>query len=462
MPVFWTFMFGACVGSLINVLAYRLPLGMDCVSPSSRCPVCDTKLTWRENIPILGWILLRGKCRFCRSKISPQYPIIEAFVALLWATTAGLWYALPNYGQSSFGLPWASFKPEWAMSGFGATWPIFLTVLSLFSCLVAMTLTDLKSFTIPLVLPWFATAFALVVHPLWALYIQLTSRDLFTLRGTDWVWAIATPATVLGDQTGAGQTAVGSWWWLGAAIGGSIGIGVSLVLLKLNVIGRSFSDYEEWEKVETVRFEAEMAAKESLPEAAGLETTQSEVDPTMLWTAYPHARREMVKELAFLAPCGLLAWLGGTIAAGMAPRVGEILTMSGGVIPTATMPPLWLNVLGGVLLGYLVGGGLVWLVRILGSIGFNKEAMGLGDVHLLAAVGATMGWIDAILTFFTAAFVGLAWTLIAAIASRSGPRRTLPFGPSLAIGCLIVVLAKPLFEWFLGNIMHTDGPLNLP
>jgi leader peptidase (prepilin peptidase)/N-methyltransferase len=170
----------------------------------------------------------------------------------------------------------------------------------------------------------------------------------------------------------------------------------------------------------------------------------------------------MVKELAFLAPCGLMAWLGGSIGVAVAPRVGEILTISGGAIPTATLPPLWLNVLAGVLLGYLVGGGLVWLVRILGSIGFNKEAMGLGDVHLLAAVGATLGWIDAVLTFFTAAFVGLAWTLIAAVASGSGPRRTLPFGPSLAIASVIVTLAKPLFEWFLGRIMHTDGPLNLP
>lgn len=463
MPVFWTFMFGACVGSLINVLAYRLPLGMDCVSPSSRCPACDTKLTWRENIPILGWILLRGKCRFCRSEISPQYPIIEAFVAVLWATTAALWYALPNYGQSPFGVPWTTFKPEWAMSGFAATWPIFLTVLSLFSCLVAMTLTDLKSFTIPLVLPWFATAFALAVHPLWALYVQQTSGDLFTLRGTGWVWSIATPATVLGEQAGAGQTAVSSWWWLGASIGGSIGIGVALVLLKIKVIGRSFSDYDAWENAETARVEAEFAARAGTPGLTLRAGDAAEmIDPTMLWTAYPHARREMIKELAFLAPCGLLGWLGGTLTAGMATRVGEVLTISGGVILTATMPPLWLNVLSGVVLGYLVGGGLVWLVRILGSVGFNKEAMGLGDVHLLAAVGATMGWIDAVLTFFTAAFVGLAWTLIAAVASRSGPRRTLPFGPSLAIGCFIVVFAKPLFEWFLGRIMHADGPLSLP
>ena len=50
----FVFAFGACVGSLINVLVYRLPLGLDVVRPQSRCPKCDHKLTWRENIPILG------------------------------------------------------------------------------------------------------------------------------------------------------------------------------------------------------------------------------------------------------------------------------------------------------------------------------------------------------------------------------------------------------------------------
>jgi leader peptidase (prepilin peptidase)/N-methyltransferase len=461
MPVLWVFAFGACVGSLLNVLAYRLPLGLDCVSPSSRCPSCDTKLTWRENIPIFGWLMLRGKCRFCRSKISPQYPIVEAFVAFLWAGTYALWFVLPSYGQGPFGIQWASVKPEWTRLGVLHVWPIMLVFFSLFSCLVAMTLTDLKSFTIPLVLPWFATAFGVVTHSAFAVYVGLSGKDLAPLRGTEWPWSLATPAVQVGEAA-AGLTTLSSWWWIGASIGGIVGIGVGLLLLRFKLIGRSFEDYQAWEDAEIAKQQAAAAAGtgESPVEQPG-------ADPTELWIAYPHARREMVKELAFLAPCGVLGWLGGQWMSGLPTRGPDIMTATGVAIETASMPPLWLNVLSGVLLGYLVGGGIVWLVRILGSIGFRKEAMGLGDVHLLAAVGACIGWIDSILTFFTAAFVGLIGTVLAmviasAAGKKGGPQRTLPFGPSLAIACAIVVLFKPLFEAGLTRLLHAETPVNLP
>ena len=61
--------FGACIGWLVNVLVYRMPLGLGVVTPPSRCPSCETQLTWRENIPVFGWLRLLGKCRFCRSPI---------------------------------------------------------------------------------------------------------------------------------------------------------------------------------------------------------------------------------------------------------------------------------------------------------------------------------------------------------------------------------------------------------
>ena len=78
------FMFGACVGSFLNVVIYRLPAGMSVISPPSRCPTCGAKLRFfRENLPILGWFILRGRCRFCGVKISPQYMIIETLMALL-------------------------------------------------------------------------------------------------------------------------------------------------------------------------------------------------------------------------------------------------------------------------------------------------------------------------------------------------------------------------------------------
>jgi leader peptidase (prepilin peptidase) / N-methyltransferase len=74
---------GATVGSFLNVVAYRLPRGESLVRPGSRCPGCATAIKPYDNLPVLGWLLLRGRCRNCKVRISPQYPIVEALTALL-------------------------------------------------------------------------------------------------------------------------------------------------------------------------------------------------------------------------------------------------------------------------------------------------------------------------------------------------------------------------------------------
>jgi uncharacterized protein YqeY len=81
----FAFAFGACAGSFLNVLVWRLPTGQSVVVPPSRCPLCGHRLAWHENIPVLGWIRLRGRCSACRARISPQYPLIEFFVGVLFA-----------------------------------------------------------------------------------------------------------------------------------------------------------------------------------------------------------------------------------------------------------------------------------------------------------------------------------------------------------------------------------------
>lgn len=149
-----------------------------------------------------------------------------------------------------------------------------------------------------------------------------------------------------------------------------------------------------------------------------------------MWIEYPHARREMLRELAFLAPCILLGIAGGTVAANLW---------------AGSVPPLWLLVLAGVLMGYLIGGGIVWAVRIGGSLAFGREAMGLGDVHLMAAVGACIGWIDAAIAFPLAAVVGIYWAIVGVV-SGGGVARAMPFGPYLAAASVIVFFAKPLIE----------------
>ncbi|WP_287129536.1 A24 family peptidase [Candidatus Cyanaurora vandensis] len=78
-------MLGAAVGSFLNVVAYRLPLGLSLLWPGSRCPDCLTPLGATENIPVLGWLLLQGRCKHCQRPIAPRYPLVELLTAGLFA-----------------------------------------------------------------------------------------------------------------------------------------------------------------------------------------------------------------------------------------------------------------------------------------------------------------------------------------------------------------------------------------
>ncbi len=68
---------GLCLGSFLNVVIYRLPLGLSLVHPRSRCGACETQIRWYHNVPVLAWVLLRGKCAYCGAPISFRYPFIE-------------------------------------------------------------------------------------------------------------------------------------------------------------------------------------------------------------------------------------------------------------------------------------------------------------------------------------------------------------------------------------------------
>jgi leader peptidase (prepilin peptidase)/N-methyltransferase len=83
MPVALAFVYGAVIGSFLNVVVYRLPRRESLVSPGSRCPSCCTPIKPYDNIPVLGWLLLQGRCRTCQARISMRYPAIEALTAVL-------------------------------------------------------------------------------------------------------------------------------------------------------------------------------------------------------------------------------------------------------------------------------------------------------------------------------------------------------------------------------------------
>lgn len=119
-------LFGAVIGSFLNVCIVRLPAEQSVVSPPSRCPKCGTPVAWRDNIPILSWLLLAGKCRGCREPISVLYPVVELTVALLWAGMA--WH----YGLTLDALKGALFG----------------------TLLVGIALTDAREYIIPNEFTW--------------------------------------------------------------------------------------------------------------------------------------------------------------------------------------------------------------------------------------------------------------------------------------------------------------------
>ncbi len=381
----FVFCFGACVGSFLNVVIYRLPIGMSVTTPPSRCMTCGAKLRFfRENLPIIGWFAVRGKCRYCGVPISPQYMIIEALMALMFLGLYIVLYAVPHYSGwwGQIGGQW------WYINTIVRTWPGYVMYSFLLAALVAMTVIDARTFTIPIQIPLFVTITAFIAWPLQAL--------LPLLRTSAQTWPI--PATC--------------WTGSGMSVGGMIGVLISWVLLRAGKLRYSFADYHEY------------------------------VQEGQTLGDYPHARREMMLEIVYLAPCiiGLVAgyWL------------MRWMNPSG-------VPPVLLQAMGGSFAGYLVGGGLIWGIRILGSLAFGREAMGLGDVHLLAAVGAVLGWFDPILIFFIAPFSGLAWAFvsmgIASLFRKS--RRELPYGPHLAAATLVVMLCRPTINQGWSVLMPT-------
>jgi len=256
----FSFIVGTCLGSFANVCIYRLPKGKSIVWPGSFCPQCKKEILWYDNIPLLSFLLLRGKCRFCQKKISPRYFIVE----LLTGTLTLLLFL-------KFGI---SLK--------------LLIYLVFILSLIIVSFIDIENFLIP----------DCIVYP---------------------------------------------------------GIALGLLL--------SFF--------------------------------------------YPDLQSQ---------GCGSLAALKTSF------------------------------------LGVLLGGGSLWIIARLGSLAFKKEAMGGGDVKLLAMIGAFLGYKSVFLTVFFSSLVGAVISLI--LISLKIKKRTdyIPYGPYLVLGAIISIFWKGYyFAGFLIN-----------
>jgi len=499
--------FAACIGSFLNVVVYRLPRGQSLVFPGSRCPSCGYAIKWYDNIPLLSWMLLKGKCRQCKKPISPRYLAIEAATAALAGGLYICYYVL---------------EMRDGLGAFADSWITFIAYGALVSGLLACAIIDIEHWIVPLEVCWAVSAIGI---------LAATANP---------------PAPQMLSPVSPGLGAAG--------LGALLGLVISLVLLHKGMIQQSFIDAENKPVFQTPEPEdhtetrkppkSNKARQAMKKKGKGKKKKKKDKAPATTSSAKSDATpansavADIFGEILFLTPIVVLGaaayfaasattspspaseartnWaivicivaMGGMagllislmlrrmgiiqrgLLAGQAPPPAVAITREHGVNPRLeilwevlflapalilavaayllvthvnvvssaweyfhdarveyvndnyTWRPGWRfagNLIGleSAVAGYLIGGAWIWGMRIFGTLGFGKEAMGLGDVHILAAVGAVCGWITPSLVFFAAPMIALLWAMHLL---ASGRQRELPYGPWLAVASLVVIL----------------------
>ncbi len=326
---------GAVVGSFLNVCIYRLPWEKSIIWPGSHCPHCLQPVRAFDNIPILSWFILRGRCRGCGAGFSPRYALIEAATAALFGVM--YWLELMNAG---------------------GTVGRYLIHLVLVAALIVATFIDIDlqiipdSVTVPVML--FGLACAAPIPDSMLHSIVEVAPDPVRAPG---MWLNV-------------ALVIGGWcvWVLGL-----------LWFVR--------------------RRESRLGAAEAVLLAAAFVYLVG------------HSAVQIVA-LGGFAP----AWPGWQAWFDSHPRWHGFATS---------------------LVGLLVGAGTIWFIRIVGTAVFRREAMGFGDVVLLAMVGAFLGWQPVVIVFFIAPFFGLVTGVAQWLAKG---QNVIPYGPYLALGSVVALL----------------------
>ncbi|MGD0077079.1 MAG: prepilin peptidase [Sedimentisphaerales bacterium] len=388
LPAF-SFLVGACVGSFLNVVIYRIPRDKSLVIPPSSCPSCGKHIRFYDNIPLVSWLFLLGKCRYCRARISPRYFVIELLTGLVFLGVFWLYF------QSGLRVGLPPF--------FAGGWFLYLVTLILLSALTAASAIDLEMWIIPLSICWFATAAGFIASALAPLVIHPATIRHYFLTPTTEDLIIVNPATMASLTAGA-----------------VIGLGLSLILLAAGVIKRSY----------------DISQLQTAPQNTGKTGTQSGGADEF------NDRAEMLKEIVFLLPIVICA-----IAADR--LINQFPALHQRWVDFSQMPVI--AGLMGSIFGYFVGCAIVWATRILGTLAFGREAMGLGDVHLMGAAGAVVGPLFVIIAFFIAPFFGLGWAALQMFFKKT---RQIPYGPFLSMGILAVMILHDRIMAYLSVMFY--------
>lgn len=365
------FLFGCFIGSFLNVCIHRLPRNLSVVHPPSRCGACGTRLTWYDNLPVVGYLLLRGHCRWCGTVFSPRYLIMELAVGALTALV--LWWGLEQPP-----VPWlcALGVPEITAQALSAG-----VVLAFVYLLLVATVIDLDH----LIIPDELTVAFQAAGPVLALATLAPC-------GFSFLWS---PAAWLGDGSMfALQADHGRFLAMVLGLGG---LAVLMLFCSLPVARAVYlhhcPEHQRWSDDDHRAFRI-----------------------GVVWFAVVSA-----VQLALVAALAVIGrpW-SDTAAVHLATSV----------------------------LGSIAGWWVLYGVGLVGTLVFRRNAMGFGDVKLLAPIGGLLGPIGVLYTVAVASLFGV---LVGLPQRLLHARREIPFGPSLAAGAVVVLMLGPaIHRWLFG------------
>jgi len=418
---------GLCVGSFLNVVIYRLPRGLSPAEPArSFCPNCRHPIAAYDNIPVLSWLLLRGRCRHCRAAISVQYPLVEAATGLAFALTYYLLFVLhARAGLTAPGLPHDA--------------ALLLTWLVLVAAMIACAATDLHSYMIDTRVTNVVVGAGLLLHALWP-------RAEFVAPAAQGPWGAAALA--------AGLVCLLMLWrtvWCKPPqdddlptttdappppTGAAVGVVATLIMVALAawVLATPLMWQSARHIILLLPAPFVLAALFALTVIVGGQPRAADAEiEAVVEDEGPAARRAVLGELAWLAPSAL-AGLAAGLAVMLLPPAAAVWTAAmhwspgGGFVPLAGVT----FATHGAVIGALAG----WLLRIVFTFAFGREAFGIGDIYILAAAGAALGWDMALLGLLFSVGLALAGWLLGLLLKRVG---MIPFGPWLALGFVVAL-----------------------
>ena len=353
--VFWSavvFVFGAVVGSFLNVCIHRMPRELSIVRPGSHCTHCGKPLRWYHNIPLLSWLALRGRCAFCAAAISPTYFIVELL-------NAGLWLAL-----------WLKFGPSPQLVAYSLLVSLFLVGM----------FVDLEHYILPDEVTLGGTVAGVVFCAAFPLM-----QD-----ATDWTTGLL--RSVVGLAAGGGVLYVVRWF-------GNL------------LFGRKVHEFEKGVSLILDKARLRLDDGEEKPEEEAVKDVLT-------------SKRDRIQ---FQATSGCV---GDQNLAGLTVRItGADLTVGGQHWTLDEAPRL---------------------EAVAHKIELPRDAMGLGDVKLMMAIGAFFGWASVLFTLVLSSLLGsvVGLMLIAFRAHQWG--RPIPYGPYIVAASFVwIFFGTDLTQWCL-------------